>query len=81
MIVSFIKNWNPFIKYKTNLKNKDKTESFPTTYFIGIDGQPLELLAGSVNEDELFSKIQKAIEVEQKVKIKILIYSKKKKKN
>ena len=46
-----------------HFKPKDKVNLFPTTYFIGINGQALEILEGIQTEDELYAKIQKTIEV------------------
>ena len=36
---------------------------FPTIYFIGNNGQPLEVCIGPVNADELLERFNKALEV------------------
>lgn len=36
---------------------------FPTVYLIGNDGKPLEVIVGNVAEEEFFSKIKIATEV------------------
>ena len=41
----------------------DPVMIFPTIYFIGNNGQPLEVCIGPVNADELLERFNKALEV------------------
>lgn len=42
-----------------------KIDSFPTTYFIGNNGQTLEVITGNVTENELIAKIEIAIQAHE----------------
>ena len=35
---------------------------FPTTYFIGNNGRPLDVVNGNLSEDELYNKLVKVVE-------------------
>ncbi|RNA22033.1 UBX domain-containing 4-like, partial [Brachionus plicatilis] len=45
---------------------------YPTTYMIGLDGKPLEVISGELSLDEFISKFQKAIEAHNLVKNPVL---------
>ena len=35
---------------------------YPTTYFIGNNGRPLDVVSGNLSEDELYNKLVKVVE-------------------
>jgi hypothetical protein len=41
----------------------DSVNTYPTTYLIGNNGRPLEVIVGSVTEEGLLARIQKGIDV------------------
>ena len=41
----------------------DSVNTYPTTYLIGNNGRPLEVIVGVVSEEGLLSRIQKAVDV------------------
>ena len=53
-INSFRKFSEPFL---------DKVLCYPSTFLIGLNGMPIEIIAGSVNLETILEKLNKAIKV------------------
>jgi hypothetical protein len=51
-----------FGRFTTNTF-QDKVLCYPTTYLIGDNGIPIEIIAGAVSLDELLAKINNAVKV------------------
>jgi len=47
----------------TNQNLKDPVKAVPTTYLIGTNGRPLNVISGVANEDEILEKLKATVNV------------------